>query len=221
MSDSGQSPKYQKNTKEQYEALGRFVEAFELMVDEVRTTCIKLMGPTPNIFDSTLPEIAFHHQVMTAKPLFEIMRAMIAQLIKDPDAVEDEERPIFSGVLAQISKGYTDLTNMRNNLLHGTWFVGYVTDTGDDAEEFHVRKNVATKDGLAALDLPKTATELLDEAQKCEQLRDWLRAIQDCIPLVGTGSSIERRFKFNGKAWELRPYWKLPPSQQKRTKGPG
>jgi hypothetical protein len=27
---------YSKNTKEQYEALGRFVEAFELMVDEIR-----------------------------------------------------------------------------------------------------------------------------------------------------------------------------------------
>lgn len=27
---------YQKNTKEQYEMLGRFVEAFELMVNEVR-----------------------------------------------------------------------------------------------------------------------------------------------------------------------------------------
>ena len=93
------SEAYQKNTKEQYETLGRFVEAFEMMVDEVRTCCMMLMGPNP--FDDRLPLIAFHHGAMTAKPLFDIMRAMIAQLAKRDDTIDDDERPIFKGVLAQ------------------------------------------------------------------------------------------------------------------------
>ena len=76
-------------------------------------------------------------------------------------------------------------------------------------------------DGLGLLDLPKTAEELNALRARCEAVRDQVGAIQDCIPLVGDGSSIERRFKKEGDDWVLKPYWKLPPSQAKRGPKPG
>ena len=94
---------YAKNTKEQYEALGRFVEAFELMVDEIRGICgdcvsmtvgaIKPVKPDDKSWEEWIKEegdrrhlisIPFHHQGMTAKPLFDIMRAIVAEIVNVP-----------------------------------------------------------------------------------------------------------------------------------------
>ena len=51
-------PDYTKNTKEQYEALGRFVEAFEAMVSEVREICIELLSKDGR--HRNLIEVPFH-----------------------------------------------------------------------------------------------------------------------------------------------------------------
>jgi hypothetical protein len=47
MSDTDDA--YEKNKKEKYESLGRFVEAFEAMVDKVRETAIDLWKETTDI----------------------------------------------------------------------------------------------------------------------------------------------------------------------------
>jgi hypothetical protein len=70
---------YNKNTQEQYEALGRFVVAFEAMVNEVRDCSINLLLTEDEV--SALVDIAFHHPVLTAKPLFEIFRALIVEFL--------------------------------------------------------------------------------------------------------------------------------------------
>jgi hypothetical protein len=130
-------------TRLQPESLQYLQKVFEMMVDEVRSSCMTLMGPNP--FDDRLPLIAFHHGAMTAKPLIDIMRAMIAQLAKRDDTIDDDERPIFKGVLTQLAREYGDLVNMRNNLLHGTWFIGYSSVDDPDAAEFYVRKQTSTR----------------------------------------------------------------------------
>jgi hypothetical protein len=113
---------YEKNTRAQYEALGRFVEAFENMVGEVREANIDLLSNTGQ--RGYLVQIAFHHQSLTAKPLFEIMRAIIAEVVSRRAHSEYENREIFSEILGYIEGAYEDLANMRNTLLHGTWFIG-------------------------------------------------------------------------------------------------
>jgi outer membrane protein assembly factor BamD (BamD/ComL family) len=50
---------YEKNTSAQYEALGRFVEAFEAMVNEARENAIQLIERDPH--HGRLVAIALHH----------------------------------------------------------------------------------------------------------------------------------------------------------------
>ena len=64
-----------------YEALGRFVEAFESMVHETRSIAIRLLSDGKNTYHHDLIEIAFHHNCMTAKPLFEIFRAIVIKMV--------------------------------------------------------------------------------------------------------------------------------------------
>src|SRR5712692_4007614 len=90
---------YRKNTKEQYEALGRFVEAFEAMVNEARSSSIGLLANDED--HEKLVDVAFHHPALSAKPLFEIMRTIIAELLKQPKLnISVKERDTFFAILS-------------------------------------------------------------------------------------------------------------------------
>jgi hypothetical protein len=83
--------RYNANTKGQYEALGRFVEAFEAMVNETRSASISILsrvGAQANLLD-----VVFHHSALSAKPLFEIMRALVADFLKQPKFGGCNKRP--------------------------------------------------------------------------------------------------------------------------------
>jgi hypothetical protein len=173
---------YQKNTKEQYEMLGRFVEAFELMVHEVREICIEQICQGIGSSErERLIEIAFHNQSMTAKPLFDIMRAIIAEIVNIETNQHHKERETFRKVLSCIEVEYNHLYNKRNELLHGTWFVGYVSDDDPDSKEFRVQKFKTTSDGLASAKLPKNADELLTLVNRCNDARTWVGAVGFCL----------------------------------------
>jgi hypothetical protein len=157
---------YKKNTMAQYEALGRFVEAFELMVHEARVDCINMLSYDLPIGKGKLIAIPFYHQVFSAKPLFDVFRAVLREIIDDPQyqtkhGLTKSHVEQFSGVLKAIASEYEQLSNKRNNLLHGTWFVGYRGHDNPDAESFQVRKYTTSANGLVAIDLPKTAPEVI------------------------------------------------------------
>jgi hypothetical protein len=172
---------YNANTKEQYEALGRFVEAFEAMVNETRNCSINLLQTDHR--NSVLVDVAFHHSALTAKPLFEIFRALIIEFLNLPDiTVTPEDREIFRGVLKTIASEYDDLTTIRNTLLHGTWRIGYSTNKEPNSETFFLDKFKLTRDGLKREEVPNTASQLLNLKDRCEDTRNWIASIHACVP---------------------------------------
>src|SRR5690242_9753533 len=133
MSDSAEPTAYQRNVKEQYEALGRFVEAFEAMASEVREGVIEFLSRDGR--HRWLIATALHHQNLTAKPLFDILRAAMMEIINDalaeasqpfkptalsapplrlsrdgkPLNIPIKDRDSFSGVLNTIAAEFEDL----------------------------------------------------------------------------------------------------------------
>lgn len=199
-----------KNTGDQYEALGRFVEAFELMVNEVRECSIDLVLNDEK--NRALVSIAFHHHALSAMPLIEIFRAIGAEIVgitpvesvnfliddedtfisgdppdvADPDnpklEFSDSDRDAFNAVMKRIFAEYKELSETRNALLHGTWFVGYGSRADPNASTFHVRKFQTTKAGLTPVEgLPKSAPELIALAQRCEDARNWIAFLESCL----------------------------------------
>jgi hypothetical protein len=217
--------KYSKNTKEQYEMLGRFVEAFERTVDDIREISIGLTARDGR--NAKLTEIVFHHQALTAKPLFEIMRALIVEAVTDtlkehedrannitnvePSLLVDvnqeplpltlKDRDTLFGVLTFLQSKFETLANRRNDLLHGTWFVGYVSTDDPNSENFYIRRFKTTKKGLAPVsDLPKTAKELGALTEQLAEFQGWLSFLEMC--LEGT-AKITDSFQFDNKTWWL------------------
>jgi hypothetical protein len=207
-----ESENYERNTKEQYERLGRFVEMFEAVVQEARDACIDLLGRDRQ--QKRLIEIAFHHQVLTAKPIFEIMRAIIIEIvdsaIKDgvalyhgPEkrAASKSDREAFLGLMKFIADEYDDLVKMRNALLHATWFVGYKSEDDPASSEFFARKFVVTKEGLSSVELPKNARQLEELSHRCDLIRTWIGFLVNCAK----GSyRLEDHFEQDGKRWFLK-----------------
>jgi hypothetical protein len=204
---------YRKNTKAQYEALGRFVEAFEMMVHEARFGCINMLSYDLPIRKAKLIAIPFHHQAFAAKPLFDAFRAILSEIIADPTYQADHRLTKshveqFSGILKAIAGEYETLLQKRNSLLHGTWLVGYRGRDNPDAERFHVMKYATSANGLIAIDLPKTAPELDELCARCEETRTWISAVHGCLPTSNVSISIGNCFKRNGKTWER--IWPTP-----------
>lgn len=190
---------YDRNTKAQYEALGRFVEAFEMMVNEVRQTSVTLLARDPKHHD--LVQVAFHHQALTAKPLFDIMRAIIAETVNVPNDPLYNDRAQYRSVLGHVQREYDNLVSMRNNLLHGTWFIGYTSSDNVDATQFTIRKYTTSKDGLKSVpELPKNADQLSALTNRCDVTRHWIGWIENCL----TGhSEIQERFQKQDDDWVL------------------
>lgn len=229
-----ESEAYQKNTKEQYEMLGRFVEAFELMVHEVREASIELTGRDGR--NRALLEVTFHHQALTAKPLFDIFRVTIVEILNDvlqeqkdraegiyesdPPLVVDrngnpfpltlKDRDTVLGVIGFIQGKYESLVNRRNDLLHGTWFVGFVSVDDPHSANFHIRKLRGTKKGLSNVDdLPKSANELKSLTDQCGALRNWISWLGSCLR---DSVRIADTFQFTEGTW-----WFVTPQGNRST----
>src|SRR5579859_415573 len=199
---------FRKNTSEQYAALGRFVEAFELMVNEVRECSIDLVAHNEKNRD--LVSVAFHHHALSAMPLMEIFRAVGANMvgltpigitddfaseeppfidssdIADPDdprlKFSAADRDAFKAIMKRIFAEYKDLSETRNALLHGTWFVGYGSRADPNANTFYVHKLQTTKIGLTRVEgLPKSAPELITLAERCDDTRTWIGFLESCV----------------------------------------
>jgi hypothetical protein len=212
---------YEKNTQEQYAALGRFVEAFERMVHEARDGANSLMlhgyhlDPLTALQISTLISIPLYHQALAAKPIFEIFRALLMEKITDPSYrktynITDEHVVIFGGALGAISGEYEFLANKRNELLHGTWFIGFTDETNPHAAQFQVNKYKTTGSGMSKLELPKTAPELDALSERCDEALTWIAAVQGCVPPTKAQLKIEECFRRSRKTWE-----RIWPSQHK------
>jgi hypothetical protein len=231
---------YQTNVKEQYEELGHFVEAFEAMVNEARQTCIELLSKDGRHRD--LIQIILHHQALAAKTIFEMCRAVIAEIINSaielenamkkgivdldpPHLVDREGRPSrfsiaerdgYLGLMRFIASEYDDLINKRNNLLHATWFIGYSGADDPNCKEFFAHKYTVNKEGFALLELPKTAAELRELLGRCDAVQSWIGWLQCALT---NEASFKYLFRQDGKQWFLKTNnhettlpYKSPPS---------
>jgi hypothetical protein len=194
---------YDKNVKEQQAALGRFVEEFELMIHEIREVCIEqLCNGLGSKEREHLIEIAFHHQAMTAKPLYDIMRAIIAEIVGNRSSFHFAKREQFKSLLGHIENEVTRLYSKRNELLHGTWFIGFVSRDDPHAEKFKIQKFKTSADGLiSAKELPKSTPELSKLADRCDDARTWIGHVDWCIR---NEESLSDYFKREEKTWFFR-----------------
>jgi hypothetical protein len=211
-----------ENIKLNQRALGCFVESFELMVGEARESAIELIERDPH--HGRLVAIALHHQNLAAKPIIEIFRAVVAEIVKDalartkakeggkegtlppplrldaldaPLKITIQDQEALNGAMNAICGEYDDLQQVRNKLLHATWFIGY----DPKGEEIEIEKYTASATGLSrVMTVPKTRTELEYLTKRCDVTRSWIAAVHACL---GGPFLVQETFKRDSNGWRL------------------
>jgi hypothetical protein len=137
------------------------------MVEAVRRTCLQLT--TASAKHQMLMNIVLHHSSMTAWPLFEIARALYGEMINDADyKIPAKEGEVIKGVLKQIATEYSNLLSNRNNMVHGTWYIGWASAADQEFSDLKIAKYKATSSGFTAADTPKNTTELQSLTERCK-----------------------------------------------------
>lgn len=176
--------------------IGRYVQAFELMVDAARTGCIlilrpRVIGEKPLVAgaesdqalhpNERLVRIALSHASQTAKPLFDIFRALIIEVMTPQQNLPKEELErknnefvIIKDILRQLAKEYGDATDFRNGMLHSTWHIGFAPQDAVDFSHIVVHKHKVTKDGLEIEVIANDKDQIKAETENCERIADMI-----------------------------------------------
>jgi len=189
---------------EQFEALGRFVQAFEHMVNAARTGIIWMNGSGPK--QQHLVRIIASHAAMTAKPLFDVFRATTNSIASAPDYnIPIEEKILVENLLRDVAGRYEKLLKMRNNLLHGTWYIGWASAAQTSFDEFRVIKHDVSAKGISIANNPSTIQEIHLQIDKCKSLTHIISLIPTtllmCIRKEQEDLWPTRVFYKNGDLW--------------------
>lgn len=182
-----------KEIKDSFALIGRFVQEFELMVNAARAGCICLISS--GVMQQRLVSIAFQHQSMTAQPLFDIWRAIVAEFRTingtETNSIQDiDENRTLNYIISHIGKEYSHLVHKRNTISHGTWYIGWVHPEREDFSDMPVEKGKVTKGGLEFACALKDKEELLQYIQRCNSTAQMINRATGVIRL-------NRKFKNN------------------------
>jgi hypothetical protein len=225
MARNRQRQKIQEGIRDQFAALGRFVQSFEDIVSALRWHCHRIMLgdhlgiPNPNPDPKAMVpwwninSLVFHHESVTAKVLLDMWRALLAEqcnALSYRDILSDDGVEAVRGVSGEIAADFADICQNRNLLIHATWQIGHWF-SNQSPSDIRVFKYKVTQDGLLERkDLPKNTGELIELGTRCQKLHMKLgRFLQH---YHYQPNSIDKVFKFSKKADKWQKWNFVPPA---------
>jgi hypothetical protein len=118
-----------------YQALGRFTVEFSRMVHAMESTLIMGAGGNQDVLNAIIIE-------MTGHPLMNAWRSALL----DAGDLSDNDRPVLKELVKEVDK----MINLRNDWVHGSWYVGYGNDTTTDWGEAFVARYKNSATGVAS-----------------------------------------------------------------------
>jgi hypothetical protein len=168
--------RYEAATKAQYEALGRFVQAFELMVFAIRSSIEHRLGlESKNMVFFT--RMLFHHSALTAQPLWEMFRAVVYTDVSELRPINPPDHDEFHKILGVIAKEVVDLIKVRNIIIHGTPLIGFISSAQEDFTPMTIHKSGVSATGVKYADAPKSAAEVMALVDRCQRVEKAIRWI--------------------------------------------
>lgn len=174
MNEDERAARYEAQTKEQFEALGRFVQAFEQMVEAARFGLShRLQCESQNLFYFT--SMLFHHKALTAGPLFELFRGFIMVDVLEIKKLPEVQAGAYREAMRDIGREYMALVEFRNLILHGTPYIGWAGAEQEDFSELAIHKGGVDKNGFKEHETPKSAAAILTLCGQCDKVTEAIR----------------------------------------------
>lgn len=192
---------YEQQTTSLYAGLGEFVARFELVVFAMRQNLIQLWSggsvPAQALVQSAVAEL-------TADPIAKIFLASHATAIRQ-SALEESEKAAGEKILADICKQVRAMITTRNEVVHGTWFIGWAAETDTDFSVADGHKPVNTKAGVEHRDISRNREQFDELIDECRRLVDLVNRVGH---VVLSGRSFSKNFITVDKKVTLEPqFW--------------
>ena len=207
----------QKLADQQWASLGEYVEAFEQVVDALRTGCINMTAgqmrgitasPGTNSFGihHRICTVIFNHRALTASPIMDLWRATIAEGMHAIPDISDASKTTLLNVLDYCGKTFQTMSEIRNAMLHGTWNIGmnsiYSTIMPNYSQPL-VKKIKVTKRGYSEnSDIPKDQKGIEAQTIECKKMHSLVMGVYWCFQ---DHRYIPVRFQKQGEEWKFMP----------------
>jgi len=181
--DEDTSKKYEDQTEDLYAALGKFAVEFEHVCNYLRLIIMAILSKE-GLDNEKVMQILLADQ--TAEPL----RALMMSLIAETHKLSETDQNIVNKITNRVQK----LTKKRNDVLHGTWFIGWASTGDEDFTNAAGVKFKKDKKGDATKSINwkvKDFNYLITEAVEVWNLLAWLNR---CISF---NFEIENNFTIN------------------------
>jgi hypothetical protein len=162
--------------------LGMFVQAFEDVVQATRVSCLYLTTAEQQVGHFNLMDIVFNHQNLTLLPLFELLRSIIAESLRqNPDLMPEEEKKLLAQIMKDVSEDIRGLNTNRNNILHAHWGIGVPHSAQDPNTRIIMLKKQPGKKGLSFLYPVKTLSDFAVHIGRCKRLEVVILYLFVCV----------------------------------------
>jgi hypothetical protein len=127
-----------ESARDQFAALGLFIQRFERIVSLLRDDCrwilmggnlgVSITRPSVMVTHWKVCSLPFHHEAMTAGPLVQIWRALVfehSEALVSLSKLTNGGKAVVVGITAEIEKRFSDVIATRNTIVHATWQIGF------------------------------------------------------------------------------------------------
>jgi hypothetical protein len=212
-----------EQARDQFAALGLFIESFENVVSILRQECSRILRGAqlglPSVagkiivFHWNICTLPFHHEAMTAKPIVDIWQALTYEQTRSLEALSalsPNGNKIVTAIVSDVANDFRDMIPTRNHLVHGTWNIGrpwpenFPKELAGGALSHHqiVEKYKVTKAGLEKRDdLPNSFDEIIDLAKRNQQILGMLGRFLQLF--IYSPAEIENAFAKRDGTWVI------------------
>lgn len=192
MSPEERKIKYDQQTESLYAGIGEFVVAFEMLVHAMRNSLVLLLS-----HGSALGPLAVQPAFadMTAAPLKSAYLASFSVAIRQC-GLDEAEKSLGQKILLDVCKRIQAMTVSRNEIVHGTWFIGWASDTDTDFSVAQGFKPKNSKTGTKHEVISRTREDfnvLTDDCKTLAELADRINL------LLFSGKNFSKIFVFDGE----------------------
>ena len=168
--DKEKQQQREASTSKQYAAIGEFAVKFEQICFALHTTILFILHG----------EGLRNQQVgravlagLTAEPLASTFAASVVEAKE----LDDDDKKVIKIAL----KRFKSLTERRNEIIHGSWFIGWASKGQTDFSEMRGLKQGRSQKGVTAKSLETTVEEFQEHIKESEDLAKIIWRLHGCF----------------------------------------
>lgn len=177
--------KSNQNYDKLYAAIGKFCVEFEQLCFEIQNTIMTILDREGLQNKSVL-------RILLAGDTADPLRMKLVALLPQTVELNDNEKKIAKNIFARVQ----NLIKSRNDVLHATWFIGWISEPFELANSARGHKYDKGTEGEKTKEFNYKTEDFDKFTKEATNLKSLIIRLKGCL---SADYSIEKNFRFIGK----------------------